>query len=387
MPLASKPFAIAALAMAAVPAAAQDLSFGLDIGVETLSFADDTTFDDTTRLVLGVNIDGTLAPGLDMALNLSAWTDDIGDTARIDPLDAWLRWTSGSFEALLGYEIENWSVTEASELTNIINQSDLERDITGSTRLAQPMLRLSYLSNIGWFGLYYFPQSPERRFDPIFGLDGIEPIYDTDRKDKEPGAALRYQHNIGVFDLGAFVYRGLDKSPSPVLVAGLPRLRYPVVTQTGLSAQALLGDTYLRGELLHVAGRADRDGDTRDSLAYSFEVENQTYGVFGMDADLSLLMAYTGNSLGRDSTDIFQDDISLGAKLNWNNVGSTEVSLLVNHDMTYGSSFGTLSFETRLRDNLKLELDFVDFFDVDGRDTLSPLAQARHAKLQLTLSF
>lgn len=375
----------AASCLAGDPAMAQGLDFGASIGLEVLSYR--SLAEDPVRLLLGLTLNGEIVPGLDLSLGIDAWSDVARGQSGIDLQDAALTYTRDDFQALLGYEIESWSVTEASELTNIVNQIDLERDITGNTRMGQPMLRLSYLSDFGWFGLYYFPLSPERRFDPVFGLNGIDAIYDTGRQDREPGYALRYRHTLGAVEVGAFGYRGLDKSPVPVVENGIPRLFYPEVTQHGLSLQALLGDTYLRSEVLAISGRPDRTGTIRDSLSYGFEIEDQTYGVFGMDADLSLLAAYTRNSLGRSSTELLQDDLSLGAKLNWNNVGSTELSLLLTHDLTFGSTFASLGFEARLRDNLKLELDVVEYFDVHADDILAPLQDAGHARLELTLFF
>jgi hypothetical protein len=381
--------ALPAVLVLAPPLAAEPWSFGGSLGVESLRYPDPGPNGGRAVdwLTLGLTADAGLAPGLALSLDIETWRDHARSRIRVDAQEATLIWSNEVLEAKLGYDVESWSILEAAELNNVLNQTNFERDILGSSRLGQPMLRLSLLTEAGWFGAYYLPQSPERRFDPVFGLDGIELLYETVREDREPGFAGRYQHGIGAVDLQVFFFRGLDNSPAPVIYEGAPRLLYPVIDMAGASAQWLTGSTYLRAELQSVGGRPDISGRKRDSLSWGLEIEHELYGVFGMDADLSLLAAYTANSLGRDSTEPLQDDLSLGAQLTWNSVASTEISILATQDQTWGSIFGTLSFSTRLRDDMNLEIEATDFLDVDPRDVLAPLQDAGHVRVSLTYFF
>ena len=176
--------ALPAILVLAPPLAAEPWSFGGSIGVESLRYPDPGPggAQAVDWLILGLTADADLAPGLALSLELETWRDHASSRSRVDAREATLTWSNEVLEAKFGYEVESWSILEAAELNAVLNQTDFERDILGSSRLGQPMLRLSALTEAGWFGAYYLPQSPERRFDPVFGLDGIEPLYETVRE-------------------------------------------------------------------------------------------------------------------------------------------------------------------------------------------------------------
>lgn len=377
---------LAGLGMA--PAAADPWRLGARLGLELVAPLHQTDkVDSIARLGFGLTGNGAVAPEVELSFDLEAWYDGQIHDFDFNPGEAKLVWSPAPFEVALGYDIENWSVTEASELNNIVNQTDLNRDLSGNTRLGQPMLRLSYFGNAGRLSGYFFPHRPERPFAPVFGFDRAAAVYDTKRGAYEPGYALRYQHSFGTVDLDLFTYYGVDNTPFFRLVGGQAQLLYPKVRLSGISTQAVLGPTFLRLELQHVVGRPDRDGLRRSSLSHSIELEHELYGVFGTGADLALLAAHSGSSLGRKSTELFQNDISLGAKLTLNDVGSTEATLLATHDLDHGSTFLSLAIKRRIGDTLKLELEAVDFLNVDANDPVAPLRDAGQVRLLLTRYF
>lgn len=301
--------------------------------------------------------------------------------------EATLQFSVGTVDVLFGSHIESWGVTEAAELVDILNQTDLKRDLSGDTRLGQPMLRISRQSSWGWLGFYYLPWSPKRPFAYSFGLDGVPVTYQSRHKKWEPGFALRYAHNIDDWDFGAFIFHGSDRNPALLTYSDRAELHYPIMTQIGAYTQLTRGSTYMRGELLYSPKRFGTDGNRRNELSFSVEVEHELSGLFANgQGDLSLLAAYSGNTRN-DSPDLFQDDISLGTKLTWNTIAMPELTLLVTRDVGYGSSFATLSYEQRLGDTLKLELEAVEYFNIDPFDTLAPLEDAGYLSAKIIRHF
>ena len=54
----------------------------------------------------------------------------------------------------IGNEIIFWGVNESFNIIDIINQSNLAEDMTGTKKLGQPLLSLAYDNNYGTIDLY-----------------------------------------------------------------------------------------------------------------------------------------------------------------------------------------------------------------------------------------
>ncbi|SOH95007.1 hypothetical protein SAMN06273572_10728 [Monaibacterium marinum] len=379
---------IVACATAPTALFAQDITYSL--GTEVFGTFDGSDTNQKSefqpRLSFGLNAEHRFANGLEASLHVQALARIGGGGGDLYVPEATLDYTTGGYDLMVGTDIESWGVTEAAELTDILNQVDLDRNLAGDTRLGQPTLRVSHLSDWGWVAAYYLPYTPERPYAGVFGLDALPVTYETSQEEWEPGFALRYAHNMGDYDFGGFVFHGLDRSPSVIAGAGGPELLYPITTQIGAYGQISLGSTFLRAEVLHNSDRVGFDGTIRAELGYTVEVEHEIYGLLDGQTDLALLAAYTGNSRD-DSVQLLQDDFSLGAKLTWNTIASPELTLLATMDAGNGTSFVTLGYERRINDAMTVELEAVTFFNVDDTDTLSPLDDAGYIRAAMTYRF
>ncbi|MEL6677952.1 MAG: hypothetical protein AAFQ51_04530 [Pseudomonadota bacterium] len=287
---------------------------------------------------------------------------------------------------LVGVDIESWSRVEAVERLSLLNQTDLERDLSGETKLGEPMVRATVLGDVGLLGLYYLPLHQERPFGPDLSPQP-KAVYETEAEEFAPSFVLRFSTAIDDLDLEAIAFHGTDREPSLRPGASGPEALYPVVTQLGLGAQYLMGATFLRGEGVHVVGRPDARGRTRTDQLYTVEVEHETYDPVGLGFDVAGILSYAGSSLGEDSANDNQNDGYAGLRFTWNDVGSTEISVLAGHDFDFGSTTLTVEFERRLNDRLLLSIEAFEVFDVGRDPALSPLENAGGVRLELTTYF
>ena len=64
----------------------------------------------------------------------------------------------------IGNEIIFWGVNESFNIIDIINQSNLAEDISGTKKFGQPMISLNYNHSYGNFDLFIMPFFKERIF-------------------------------------------------------------------------------------------------------------------------------------------------------------------------------------------------------------------------------
>ncbi len=280
-------------------------------------------------------------PGLDASLILTPFLRlDSADSRRthFDLREAKLEAYSGPWTIVVGSDVVFWGKTEFTRLVDIINQVDQVEDHGGQERLGQPMLRVSYLDDIGEFSLYYMPFFRERvypgrsgriRFHPP--VDTRQPVYATSQDEWTPSFAARFEGVFGDTDLGLSAFYGLGRDPAlqPVLVPDSPfpvsfRPYYERVFQAGIDVQNTVGATLWKAEaILRNGQRNGRQFREEDYVALVGGLEHVLYGVGGGSADLSLLAEYAWDSRASRSLTGFQDDFLLGARFTLNDARDT----------------------------------------------------------------
>ena len=99
----------------------------------------------------------------------------------------------------IGNELIFWGVNESFNIIDIINQSNLAEDISGTKKFGQPMISLNYNHSYGNFDLFIMPFFKERIFPGRNGrprlaleVDKSTVAYESSSKKNKIDAAVRY---------------------------------------------------------------------------------------------------------------------------------------------------------------------------------------------------
>jgi hypothetical protein len=316
------------------------------------------------------------------------------ERSHADLREAKYRYVNGAFEATIGVDKEFWGVTEFLHLVDIINQTDNVESIDGEQKLGQAMLKFSYASRYGTLTAYRLPFFRIRQYlDPVTGRPNAGFIVDDNTSHFESGEgrrtddyALRYQHNIGPFDIGLSWFDGTAREPQllvpfPPEASGLPnslpmlQAHYAYLTQAGLDAQATLGPWLLKLEATQSTENRylpDPDFNNRPSLRMGTQ-EVQTlratggfeytfYNLFDSGTDLGLVAEYMYDERKAEAPHPFGNDIGIGLRWTANDPQSTALLFGGLIDLDTDSTSLSLEAERRLGRSFKaiLEARFQD---------------------------
>ncbi|MEH6579620.1 MAG: hypothetical protein V7731_21390 [Amphritea sp.] len=281
-----------------------------------------------------------------------------------------------------------WGVTEFQHLVDVINQTDAVEDSDGEDKLGQMMVNLSLVRDWGIVDLFVLPGFRERTFAGEDGRLRSGLVVDTDAAEYESGAgenhvdtAVRWSHSVDVYDVGLHWFRGTNRDPllEPRMRAGQMVLVpvYEQIDQLGLDAQATIDSWLWKLETLW------RRSDREKYAALQGGVEYTFYGIRESVADLGVLLEYGWDERGTDATAIFQNDLSVGARVTLNDAASTEFLAGVAYDLDYDSNSLFVEASRRFGDSWKVSLDGRVF---DANDPADPLVNvSQDDMIQLTV--
>lgn len=283
---------------------------------------------------------------------------------------------AGDWEWRVGIAKVFWGVTESQHLVDIINQTDLVENIDTEDKLGQPMIETTWLQDWGALQFYILPGFRERTFPGRKGRLRTELVVDTDDPEYESGAeeyrvdwAVRMQTQLGPFDIGLSHFSGTSRSPDLILTFGSTGRAeltpfYSLIDQTGLDAQAIIGNWTWKLESIIQSRRG------RDFAAAVGGFEYTFYGVTTNGADLGMLAEYHFDDRRKDAPTAFQDDIFLGMRFVFNDAQSTEILAGGFYDFDYKSRSARIELERRFSDSWFLESELQVFSNVDEDDPL-----------------
>ncbi|MEL6677199.1 MAG: hypothetical protein AAFQ51_00760 [Pseudomonadota bacterium] len=319
---------------------------------------------------------------------------DSGDEERTygDLREASLSWRGDRTDVTFGVSQVFWGVAESHNPVDVINQIDTLEDVDGDEKLGQPMIRLSYQSDVGTVEAYYLPYFRTRGFPGEDGRFRTDPRVEDDkprfeREDEEIAgdAALRYTNRFGDFDLGAHVFYGTSRDPALVFDrdAGVLRPVYPELAQGGLDVQFTRGPWLLKAE--GVAGEVSGEAFYAGVAGFEYTV----FDIGGNGLDLGLIGEYLGDS--RDGKNgapraIFDNDVFVGARVTLNDISDTEflAGAIVDHET--GAVQASAEVQRRLGDFTLLELEG-RIFDGSGDPLVEPIDRDDSLTVRLTRFF
>ncbi|MEO0719282.1 MAG: hypothetical protein AAFZ06_10450 [Pseudomonadota bacterium] len=406
--LASSVVGCVAASLALAPAGAEEAGFSLapeavefygEASLEGALFAEEPAFPGQKRNSGSFAIEPTFLAewaGGDLAFTLTPfYRVDSADDRRthFDLREAKLDWRRGDWEGTVGVDFVFWGKTEALHLVDVINTDDAVENIDGEDKLGQPMIRVTRLTDVGAFSVFYLPFFREQTFAGDGGrLRAPLPViknarYQVDGDETAPSFALRWADAIGDFDLGLSAFHGVSRDPALEPIDFGARLRpvYDDITQVGFDGQYTSGDTLWKLETLGRFNQLDRDLENTDYFAATGGLEHTLYGVSETAMDLGLIVEGAYDSRGQDALTTFNRDVVAGARLTFNDVEDTAILLLGSTDVATGSSALRLEAERRIADGWKAEIEGNAFLNTDDDDLEASVQDDSY--LRLTLSY
>jgi hypothetical protein len=305
----------------------------------------------------------------------------------------WL-YVGDGFEALVGINRVNWSVTESQHLVNIINQIDLVENPDREDLLGQPMFSTKVYTPVGTWDMFVLPYFRERTFpgpvgrlrtSPRFNTDA-DALYESVRKQEHIDYALRWSQTFGAWDMGLVHFYGTNRDPLPVpstTSEGEPVLLpfYELIHQTGADVQAALENWLLKLEAIRRSSNTDVFGAATIGFEYTF------FAVRESTLDIGLVAEYLYDSRGAKALTPFEDDILLGLRLRPNDVQDTLFLLSVIADRDTPARVFSLEASRRLTDNFRLSIEARVFDRLQPDAPFYSLRQDDYLQLELAYHF
>jgi hypothetical protein len=284
-----------------------------------------------------------------------------------------------------------WGVTEFQHLADVINQDDGLESLSGDEKLGQPMVNLSMVKDWGIVDLYLLPGFRERaypgeegRFRSGLGIDTDRVQYESVDEERHIDFAARWSHTLGDYDIGFYGFKGTNRQPQLKLdqQSGKAVLLpfYEQMTQFGVDLQATLDNWLWKGELIMRDTKNETYSASQLGFEYSF------YGVQGSNKDLGLLLEYGWDERGKQASSLFQNDVSLGVRLAFNDEASSEILSGIVHDLDYGSTSFRVEYSSRIAEQLKLSLEG-QIFSLSKQDDQVISALEKDSNVQMTLDW
>lgn len=320
------------------------------------------------------------------------WDQHDSRRTHFDLRELFLRHRRERIELRAGIRTVFWGVTEAVNLVNIINQTDLVENPDGDDKLGQPMIDFSwFLGETGKLEGFLLPYHRQRtlpgregRLRAATPFDEGEPIYESADGERHLDHAARYSVNLGSLDLGLSYFDGTARQPrfTPRFDGAETVLTptYDLIRQAGLDTACALGNWLLKLEAVH----RQADGDAYSSAAAGFEhTFNSALGA----ADVGVLAEYLWDERGTDVLVPFQNDVFVGLRLAANDIASTSLLAGGIFDMDGDQRFINIEASRRLRSASKIALEIRLFQRIPDGDALAGVRQDSYGSLELTHYF
>ena len=86
--------------------------------------------------------------------------------------------------------------------------------------------------------------------------------------------------------------------------------------------------------------------------------------------DFTSFIEYHNDDRNNDSTDIFQNDLFLATRLNFNNIEGTELLTSITLDTDGGGNTSTIELSSRITDNIRVTGSYNSYWSTNDKDIL-----------------
>ena len=268
----------------------------------------------------------------------------------------------------LGNEIVFWGVNESFHLVDIINQSNLAENLSGTKKLGQPMIAASFYRDFGDVDFYFLPYFRERIFPGANGrprlkleIDENSISYESSKSEKHIDLALRYSLMIDDFDIGFSHFYGHSRNPKLIINQSSFKLDqyYPLLSQTGIDIQATKDSWLYKFEAISAELMSERHLSAAGGLEYTY------YGLNNSSQDLGLIIEY----LFDDRNDYpFNNEGSIGLRWTRNDINSSALLVGSIIDLDGNSNQFFIEYEQRLKNEFKIFVEAIISGSINSSD-------------------
>lgn len=253
-----------------------------------------------------------------------------------------------------------WGKTEFINLVDVINQQDL---VDGDDeKLGQPMINISLVHDWGIFDFFLLVGFRERTFPGVDGrlrtpipVDADNAKYTTDTGPDDIDFAARWQRPLtDNLEMALSVFSGVDREPwfsfnfnldNPMLIPN-----YHHKDQIGVELEYLYEGWAVKFEGVSVESEREEYWAAVTGIEYSF------YGLFGSDADMTLITEFMTDSREDMAPGYLEHDVGLGGRFSFNDEFDTSLMAGFLWDPDTEEKVVSVEYERRLYSDLKLEV-------------------------------
>ena len=282
-----------------------------------------------------------------------------------------------------------WGKTEFINLVDVINQQDL---VDGDDeKLGQPMVNLSLVHDWGIFDFYLllgfrertFPGPDGRLRTPIV-VDTDNAQYSSDTSQSDIDFGVRWQRPINDYVEMAFsIFSGVNREPwySVNLIDFLGDLddvrlipNYHHMDQLGLELEYIYEGWAVKFEGIAVTSERE------DYWAAVTGVEYAFYGVFGTNADITLITEFMYDSRDDQTPGYLEHDVGIGGRFSFNDEYDSSMLAGFLWDPDTEEKLVSVEFERRLYNSFLLEIQAITVLE-RGQPQVDPTTSQALAAL------
>lgn len=304
----------------------------------------------------------------------------------------WVK-SAENWELTAGINKVYWGVAESQHLVDIINQTDLVEDIDGKEKLGQPMVNLAWIHTWGVLDFYILPGFRERtfpgesgRFRPPLEVDTNDATFESGAEANHVDWAVRWSHSLGAWDIGLSHFSGTSREPRLRLNWELPAdfsivPHYEQIDQSALDAQYTRGGWLLKLEAIY--RRDQREGFFASTCGFEYTFS----GVGESGVDVGILAEYLYDDRGKTRQSPFENDVFVGARIQFSDVQSTQMLLGGIVDLDTGATLLSLEASRRIGNDWKLSIETRAFVGYPENDIGYWIRRDDYLQAQLTWYF
>jgi len=326
--------------------------------------------------------------------------------------EAWAGYRKGPWDLRLGFQMWNWTATEAFHPADVMNSRNLDSNIENPEKLGELMFSARRAIGDGGLSLYYLPRyeapnlpGPSSRLSFVpAGLTVGKPIWleddaiSSDHYGAQWGA--RFTQTFGDADLSVHYLDHMDRQyPLFSLEPDSLEIRpvYSKVQDLGLTYLHILGSLIFKLEYAH------KEFEDQIGLLQAFNQIDHQQGAFGLEygwsnpsgSETTMLLEGQGvfgtTKEERAQITPFQRDLLAGLRHTWNDTMSRELLFTCIYDLERDHEILlNFSYKQRLSDTWSIEggLRWIDAPPKDVRPTgLENLDESNQVFLELSRFF
>ena len=291
-----------------------------------------------------------------------------------------------------------WGITESKNLVNIINVKDVT-DGDQKAKLGQSLLAFSnYSEKYGSLDFYYLPffknssqigQTGRLRLSKP--IENYDIVYEGGAGSKVPSWAIKWENSFGMLDFSLQGFRGNSRESSTIAKLENLQLKYfqgyERISQLGTYLQVISGPTIYKVEAIKRNGQKNAKNIRENFYSYTLGMEYLINNLFENKWDLTSFIEYHNDDRNNDSTDIFQNDLFLATRLNFNDTDGTEFLTSITLDTDGGGNTSTLELSSRITDNIRVTGSYNAYWSVNEKDILYSFRRDNYFLINITNYF